>query len=233
MDPHRKREFKDRVYAQIERVTKALASRRRLELLDLLAQGEATVEELAEETEMSVQNTSQHLKVLRESRLARVRRRGTYAYYRAASPEIVSLCQTVRRVAEAHLAEMDRIAETYLLDSGRMDALSVEELRRRLDDGAVVVLDVRPEDEYRAGHIPGARSIPVDELERRLDEIPEDTDVVAYCRGPYCVLSDEAVQTLEQSGRSAYRLEVGLPEWETAGHPVERGDGAGPTRQRR
>lgn len=221
MDRDRKRSFKEEIYDQFARIGKAFSSARRLELIDLLAQTERSVEELAEETGMSVANTSRHLQVLRRERLVRRRKEGTYVYYTLAGTEVYDAWKAVRALAESRLAEIEDTVQRYLSDREQLEALTTEELEDRLAEDGVIVLDVRPEEEYRSGHIPGARSVPVDRLESRLDELPEEGEIVAYCRGPYCVFSDEAVRRLQEEGRTAHRLEGGLPDWEAEGRPVE------------
>lgn len=223
MDRDRKRAFKDEIYEQFARIGKAFSSASRLELIDLLAQRERTVDELAEETEMSVANTSRHLQVLKGERLVRRRKEGTRAYYRLAGPQVYRAWGAVRTLAEARLAEVEETVRRYLSDRDEMEALTPDELEARLERDDVLVLDVRPEEEYEAGHIPGARSIPVDRLEEHLDELPDDRDIVAYCRGPYCVYSDDAVQELREEGHDALRLTEGLPDWLVEGRPVEGG----------
>ena len=217
----RKRAFKNELFEQFARLGKALASGRRLELLELLAQGERTVEELAKETGMSVANTSLHLKALRQAQLVDVRRQGLYAYYRLASDRVFALWQSLRELGDAQLAEVQRIVRTYLEDRRSLASIGSEELARRLKERSVIVLDVRPEEEYRAGHIAGARSIPVSELQVRLREIPKGKEIVAYCRGPYCVFADEAVDFLRSAGRTAVRLASGFPDWKSQGLPVD------------
>lgn len=221
MEDSQKRSFKDEIYDQFARIGKAFSSARRLELVDLLAQTERTVEELAEETGMSVANTSRHLQVLRRERLVRRRKEGTYVHYTLAGPEVYRAWKAVRALAEVRLAEIDDTVRRYLTDRDQFEAVTAGELEARLDDEDVIVLDVRPTEEYRAGHIPGARSVPIDRLEEHLDALPEDKEVVAYCRGPYCVFSDAAVRRLRARGRKARRLEVGLPDWVAEGRPVE------------
>lgn len=221
MDPNHKRAFKDEIYDQFARIGKAFSSASRLELIDLLAQRERTVDELAEETEMSVANTSRHLQVLKGERLVRRRKDGTRAYYTLAGPEVYRAWKAVRILAESRLAEVEETVQRYLTNREEMEALSPEELEARLEQDDVVVLDVRPEEEYKAGHIPGARSIPIDQLEDHLDELPDGKEIVAYCRGPYCVYSDDAVQRLRENGRDAARLTEGLPDWLVEGRPVE------------
>jgi rhodanese-related sulfurtransferase len=192
----------------------ALGSGRRAEIVDVLAQGERSVDELAGEISQSVANTSQHLQVLARAGLVRSRREGTRIIYRLASDRVGELWAAVRDVAVRHVAEVSVLADEYLGERNGVEQLSAEELARRLERGDVVVLDVRPQAEFRAGHIAGARSAPVDELPRR-------REVVAYCRGPYCVYADEAVRLLRSRGLKARRLDVGYPEWQRAGLPVE------------
>jgi rhodanese-related sulfurtransferase/DNA-binding HxlR family transcriptional regulator len=220
MDPSAKRTFKDQLFEQFARIGKGLASGRRLELLELLAQGERTVEELARETGMSVANTSQHLRALREAQLVEVRREGLYARYRLANEHVFALWQALRELGSARLAEIRHIVETYLTDRESLSGITCEELSRRLKDRSVVLLDVRPEEEYQAGHVAGARSIPLTELRARLKELPKKKEIVAYCRGPYCVFADEAVALLRSHGRKATRLEAGFPDWKARGLPV-------------
>ncbi len=215
------REFKDRLFEQFARVGKALASPRRLQIVDLLAQGERTVEEIARETDMSVASASQHLQALKAARMVEARREGLYAHYRLADEDVFRTWHAVRALAESRLAEVEGIVETYLEDRDALEAVDAAELMGRLSDGSVIVLDVRPEEEYRAGHIPGALSVPVDALEAALETLPRDREVVAYCRGPYCVFSDKAVAFLRTRGYRARRLRQGLPDWRAGGMPVE------------
>lgn len=219
------RAFKNALYEQLARIAKAIASPRRLELVDLLAQGERTVEALAREASLSVASTSQHLQVLREAHVVEALKDGLYVHYRLASPAVFALVQSVRSVAEAQLADMQRVVDTYLKDRKGLDAVGREELLERVRAGEVVVLDVRPDEEYAAGHIPGALGIPITELEARLSELPRRREVVAYCRGPYCVYADEAVKLLLAHGRKARRLHEGFPEWRAAGLPTEASTG--------
>jgi len=215
------RAFKDRLYAEFATIGKALASAHRLELLDLLGQGERSVDELAQEIGQSLANTSAHLQVLRQARLVEADKRGLNVVYRLAAPDVFTLWRTLRDLGTTRLAEIDRLVETFLTDRAGLDAVDIAELRQLVDDGRVTLLDVRPELEYRQGHIAGARSIPVDELERRLAELPRDREIVAYCRGPYCVYSDEAAELLHRHGFQVRRLNEGFPEWRAAGLPVE------------
>ena len=209
------------LFDEFARVARALASGRRLELLDVLANGERTVEALAGEVALSVANTSQHLQVLRQAGLVITRREGTSIHYRLAGPEVFELWRALRTLAATRLAEVERLAAAYLGARDQLEPVTRQELARRLGDGdPVVVLDVRPAAEHAAGHLPGAVSIPVEELRRRLAELPHDRDIVAYCRGPYCAFAQEAVELLRQEGFSARRLEDGLPEWRAAGLAV-------------
>jgi rhodanese-related sulfurtransferase/DNA-binding HxlR family transcriptional regulator len=202
-------------------VAQALGSGRRAEIVDVLAQGERSVEELAAEISQSVANTSQHLQVLARAGLVRSRREGTRIIYRLASYRVAELWAAVRDVAARHVAEVSVLADEYLGDRDGVEQLSAEELARRLERGDVVVLDVRPETEFRAGHIAGARSIPLPELEELAGTLPKRREVVAYCRGPYCVYADDAVRLLRGRGVKARRLDIGYPEWDRAGLPVE------------
>ncbi len=216
------RAFKDQVYAQFARLGKALASAQRLELIDVLAQGERSVEELAQETGRPIANTSQHLRILYQARLVEVRKDGLYAYYRLADPAVFAALQAVRVLGERQLAEIDRLVETYLHHPEHLKPISSTELSQRMAEGVVVVLDVRPAIEYHQGHIAGATSIPLDELEIRLADLPPNQEIVAYCRGPYCLFADDAVTLLTTRGYQARRLREGYPEWHAAGLPTEQ-----------
>jgi rhodanese-related sulfurtransferase len=202
-------------------VAQALGSGRRAEIVDLLAQGERSVDEIATEIDQSVANTSQHLRVLARAGLVRSRRQGTRVFYRLASERVSDLWAAVRDVAVRHVAEVGVLADEYLGERDAVDQLSAQELERRLARGDVVVLDVRPEPEYRAGHIPGARSVPLSALPSLAPKLPRRRQIVAYCRGPYCVYADDAVRLLQGRGLKARRLDVGFPEWRRAGLPVE------------
>jgi rhodanese-related sulfurtransferase/DNA-binding HxlR family transcriptional regulator len=201
-------------------VAQALGSGRRAEIVDLLAQGERSVDEIAAEISQSAANTSQHLQVLARAGLVRFRREGTRAIYRLASDQVAELWAAIRDVAVRHIAEVSVLADEYLGERDGVEHVSAADLEQRLARGDVVVLDVRPEREYAAGHIAGARSVPVDELEAVAAELPRRRAVVAYCRGPYCVYADDAVRLLRERGLNARRLDVGFPEWRRAGLPV-------------
>jgi rhodanese-related sulfurtransferase/DNA-binding transcriptional ArsR family regulator len=214
------RRFKDRLYGQYARIGKALGSPHRLELLELLAQGERTVESLAREVELSMANASQHLQVLRAAGLVDIRRQGVFIHYRLADDAVIRLSGSLRTVAERRLAELERLVRAEFKARSDAEAVSLDELLARSRRDEVVVLDTRPTHEYQAGHIPGALSIPVDELQQRLRRLPRNKEYVAYCRGPYCVYADRAVEILRGSGRRARRLKEGFPEWKAAGLPV-------------
>jgi rhodanese-related sulfurtransferase/DNA-binding transcriptional ArsR family regulator len=217
------RAFKDRIYAELARIGKAVAAPARLELLDLLCQGPRTVEALANETAFSVANTSQHLQILRAARLVEAERRGLRVEYRLADAEVSRFLHALRGLAESRLAEIEQVTRLYLDGRGAMDAVRGDELLRRVRDGEVTVLDVRSAEEYRAAHIPGARSIPMSELEARLRELPKKREIVAYCRGPYCVMAIDAVELLRKKGFRAQRMEQGVLEWRARGWRLEAG----------
>jgi rhodanese-related sulfurtransferase len=202
-------------------VAQALGSGRRAQIVDVLAQGERSVEEIATEISQSVANTSQHLRLLARSGLVRSRREGTHVFYRLASDRVGELWAAVRDVAASHVAEVSGLAEEYMGERHDVEQLSASELHERLARGRVVVLDVRPEQEYRAGHIAGARSVPLPDLAAVANELPRRKEIVAYCRGPYCVYADDAVRLLRKRGLNARRLDVGFPEWRRAGLPLE------------
>jgi rhodanese-related sulfurtransferase len=213
---------KDALFDGFADIAKALANGRRAELIDVLAQGERHVEELADEIGQSLANTSFHLRTLAGAGLVVTRRDKNRIYYRLASDRVIELWSALRDVAAAHHAELDELAAAYLGHRDEFDELSRTELAARLAAGDVVVLDVRPSPEYAAGHIAGARSIPADRLARELRTLPADVEIVAYCRGPYCLLADEAVRLLRRKGRAARRLEDGFPEWRQADLPIQQ-----------
>ena len=224
-DTHR--EFKDRLYAQFARVGKALSSPHRLEILELLAQGERTVDSLATEVGLSLANASQHLQALRQAALVESRKDGLFVSYRLSDPTVFELCTTVRTVAERQLADLGRLVREHFGDRSDAEAVEMNELLKRARSKGVVVLDTRPPSEYAAGHIAGAISVPVDDLQRRLRQLPKGKEYVAYCRGPYCVYADRAVEILRSNGRQARRLREGFPEWRAAGLPIEANAGSG------
>lgn len=214
------RQAKDALYDALASVAKAMGNGRRAEIVDVLAQGERRVESLATEIGQSVANTSQHLQVLLRSSLVRTRRDGTRVHYSLASDEVVRLWLAMRNVAASHVTRLDELAAAYVGDRSELSSISREELAERLRAGDVVVLDVRPSEEYAAGHVPGAVNVPPAELRERLSALPGGQTVVAYCRGPYCVYADDAVRFLGSQGHAASRLSDGFPEWAAAGLPV-------------
>ncbi len=210
------------IFESLARVGTALSSATRLEFLELLAQAERSVDELANLTGVSVANTSQHLQKLRQAGLIVGRKEGLYVYYRLAGDAVVGLLAALGGVGEAYVAEVERIVRLYLIEKDSLEPVPARELLERARKGLVTVLDVRPPEEFAAGHLPGAVNIPVHELEKRLGELPKRKEVVAYCRGPYCLMSYDAVQLLRKKGLKARRLQNGLPEWRLAGLPVTR-----------
>jgi rhodanese-related sulfurtransferase/DNA-binding HxlR family transcriptional regulator len=214
------REAKTALFDALASVAQALGNGRRAEIVDVLAQGERSVEEIAHEIAQSTANTSQHLQVLARTGLVRSRREGTRVIYRLASETVSDLWAAVREVAERQVADVGVLADEYLGERDPIEQLSAEELEQRLRRGEVVLLDVRPEREFASGHIAGARSAPVDELESLAAKLPRRREIVAYCRGPYCVYADDAVRLLKARGLKARRLAVGYPEWRRAGRPV-------------
>ncbi len=215
------REFKDAIYEQFARISKALSSPKRLELLDLLCQGERSVEVLAKSTGLSVANASQHLHTLRAARLIEAEKRGLFVVYHLADRQVCDLLSAIRLLAEARLAEIEQITRQFMESHPNLEPVDRETLRERVLSGAVTLLDVRPKEEYLAGHIPGALCVPLEELEERLDGLPRNQEIVAYCRGPYCVLAVEAVERLKARGFKAHRMEDGVVEWRSLGLPVE------------
>jgi ArsR family transcriptional regulator len=211
------------LYAQFASVAKAIANEHRLELLELVAQGERSVEALAERAGLSIANASQHLQHLRRAGLVTARRQAKFVLYRLADDAVLAMLAAMHKVAERNVGEVERILRSYFHARDDLEPVSRAELTRRMKQGLVTVLDVRPEDEFALGHLPGARNVPLSQLKRRLSTLDRKTEIVAYCRGPYCVLSFEAVAQLRKLGFKARRLEDGLPEWRAAGLPVETG----------
>jgi rhodanese-related sulfurtransferase len=219
--------LKKAIYEQLARIGKAVASPPRLELLDLLCQGPRTVEGLAREAGQTVANTSQHLQVLRGARLVEADKQGLYVTYRLADSAVCDFFQKLRDLAELRLAEVESMMRQLREGPERLEPIERKALLRRVRRGEVVVLDVRPPEEYRAGHIPGAVSLPLKNLKARLSALPKSQEIVAYCRGPYCVLAAEAVEILKAKGFRAFRLEDGIPEWRAHGLPVATGKDPG------
>jgi rhodanese-related sulfurtransferase len=225
------RQVKDQLFSLWAEVGKALSSPKRLELLDLIAQGERTVEELATETGLTVNNTSSHLSVLKAARLIERRKEAQSVYHRLASPEIITLLRSMQAVTRSTSHEIEHLAQTYLEGRDELEPLTALELKDRLRKGEVTLIDVRPELEYRAGHIEGAVSVPLEKLKARYSEFPRSRPVIAYCRGPYCVFAIDAVEQLRKRGFKSFRLAVGYPDWAAAGFPTESEDESARTRR--
>ncbi|NOX34914.1 MAG: metalloregulator ArsR/SmtB family transcription factor [Deltaproteobacteria bacterium] len=221
MNPNRR--FKDEIYDQFSRIGKAVSSPKRLELLDILCQGERTVENLARETSLTVANTSQHLQVLKNSRLVEQEKKGLYVVYRPA-PMVCEFFFSMRKIAENRIAEIEQIKNRFLEGKKGMEPVDRDALIKRIQKEEVTILDVRPPEEFRAGHISGAVSVPLQELELMLAKLPKTREIVAYCRGPYCVLSVQAVELLNKKGYHAVRLEEGVQDWRAMGLPVASGE---------
>lgn len=215
------RTFKADLFRQFARIGNALSNGTRLEMLEMLAQQERSVDALGRALGLSVANASQHLKQLRHAGLVLARKEGQFVYYRVASDDVMRLFGALMLVGEKQLAEVERLVNSFLTARDSLEPVPAKELLRRMRDGVVTVLDVRPAGEFAAGHLPGAVNIPLDQLTARMRELPAKREVIAYCRGPYCLLAFEAVETLRKKGRKARRLEQGLPEWRLAGLPIE------------
>jgi rhodanese-related sulfurtransferase len=213
---------KREIFASLARIGTALSSPTRIDFLELLAQAERTVEQLSGLSGATVANTSQHLQKLRQAGLIVGRKEGLYVYYRLAGDEVVGLLSALAQTGAAYLADVERIVRLYFAQKDDLEAVPAKEVLERARRGLVTVLDVRPPEEYVAGHLPGAVNIPIHELEKRLSELPKRREIIAYCRGPYCLMSYDAVALLRKKGVKARRLEAGLPQWRLAGYPVER-----------
>ena len=213
--------FKQDLFTQFARVGKAMSNGNRLELLEFIAQGERSVDELAKVSGLSVANTSQHLQQLRQAGLITCTKRGLKVFYRLSGDDVIDLFNSLRNVAERHLADVQQLVNTFLTVKDDLEPIPATELLDRVKDGLVTVLDVRPPEEYQSGHVPGAINVPLSELEAHLSQLDPQQEVVAYCRGPHCVLAFDAVEKLRQNGIKAHRMEDGFPEWKSAGLPVE------------
>lgn len=217
------RELKDLLYTQFARIGHAVSTPKRIELLDLLSQGEKAVEQLAVQSDTPVKNTSAHLRALRQARLVETRREGAYVYYRLAGDDVFHFLRCLQALGRNRLAGVEQATHAFLTSRDELEPVTLKELRRLLRDGEVTVLDVRPRDEYEAGHIPGALSVPVAELKAHLRELPKSRELIAYCRGPYCIYSLEAVMQLRKRGYRVRRTDEGFPDWRADGLPVARG----------
>ena len=227
------RRFKDEIFEQFARIGKAVASAKRIELLDLLSQGERHVEALAQAANISVANTSQHLQILRASRLVETEKSGVFVTYKLADQSVAEFVRQLRMLAENRLAELEQTTRSFLEGRIGFDPVNRQQLLRRVRKGEVTVLDVRPAEEFRAGHLPRALSLPLEDLEARMKDLPKDREIVAYCRGPYCVMAIEAVARLRERGFRAVRLDMGVVDWRAQGFPVEQGAVAQRWRNRR
>jgi len=216
-----KRDFKDKVYGELAKVTKAMANPHRLEIIELLAQGDYSVEQLSIQTSLSVANASQHLQVLKTAGLAEVTRNGNFIHYRLANPNVFKAWKALRELGVERIASVEKLVKDFRKSRFTLESVTIDELIQKLDSGTVTIVDVRPEMEYRKGHIANSVSIPYDELSSRLKELPKRTEIIAYCRGPFCVFADDAVAMLKKAGYKARRLEEGFPDWEVMGLPIE------------
>lgn len=215
-----KQEFKFRIYNELSALTKAMSNPFRLQIIDLLAQGSRTVEEIAGQLSISIANTSQHLQVLKGANLVTVYKQGHYAHYRVASDEVVRSWHSLRDLGINRMAEIDRTLRQFREERESFESISIDELLKKIDEGNVIILDVRPQKEFAAGHITGARSIPIDQLAQRLAELSGEKATIVYCRGPFCVFADDAVQMLTQRGIPCRRLEEGFPDWKIRNLPI-------------
>ena len=216
-----KREFKDKVYQELAKITKALSNPHRLEIIELLAQGEYSVEQIASQTNVSIANASQHLQLLKTSQLVEINRQGNFIYYRLANTNVFKAWKALRELGVERISSIEKIIKDFKQAKFSFESLSINELITKLEKGRVTILDVRPETEYRKGHIANAVSIPIEQLEKRLKELPKRNEIIAYCRGPFCVFADEAVALLSKKGYNAIRLEEGYPDWQLEGLPIE------------
>lgn len=215
-----KREFKDKVFSELARISGALSNPRRLEIIDLLSQGEKTVEKIAQHTGMSVANASQHLQVLKNGSLVEIKRQGNFIYYRLASEQVSEIWKNLRDFGTDRLSEIEQVVKAFRAGKEIFESLSIEGLLKKMELENVTLLDVRPQDEYHSGHIADSVCIPINELAGRLHELPKTQLIVAYCRGPFCVFADEATQLLRQNGFQSSRLEEGFPDWKLKGLPI-------------
>lgn len=216
-----KREFKNKVYGELSNITKALANPHRLEIIELLAQGDYSVEQISLQTDLSIANASQHLQVLKAAQLVDVTRSGNFIYYRLANVNVFKAWKALRELGVERIASIEKIIKDFRRTRMKFDSMTIDQLIRKIRSGKVTILDVRPETEFKAGHIVNAISIPIDQLPSRLRELPKRNEIIAYCRGPFCVYADEAVALLNKAGYKATRLEEGFPDWSVMGLPVE------------
>ncbi len=216
-----KREFKDKVYGELSQITKAMANPHRLEIIELLAQNEFSVEQIAIQTNLSIANTSQHLQVLKNAQLVDINRQGNFIHYRLANTNVFKTWKALRELGIERIASIEKVVKEFRQSKFKLESLTIDELLKKLESEKITILDVRPEAEFKKGHIENAISIPIDELKSRLKELPRKNQIIAYCRGPFCVYADEAVTLLNKAGYKATRLEEGFPDWSLMGLPVE------------
>jgi rhodanese-related sulfurtransferase/DNA-binding transcriptional ArsR family regulator len=216
-----KREFKDKVYDELARITKALANPHRLEIIELLAQGDYSVEQIAIQTDLSIANTSQHLQVLKTAQLVGVTRNGNFIHYRLANGNVFKAWKALRELGVERIAAVEKLVKDFRHSKFKFESVTIEELSAKIESGRVTILDVRPAVEYSKGHIQNALSIPFPELSKRLGELPKRREIITYCRGPFCVYADQAVALLNKAGYKAKRLEDGFPDWASMGLPIE------------
>ncbi|MFZ6010362.1 MAG: ArsR/SmtB family transcription factor [Bacteroidota bacterium] len=216
-----KREFKDKVYAELAKITKSMANPHRLEIIELLAQGEFSVEQIAEQTNLSVANASQHLQVLKVAQLVEINRQGNFIFYRLSNNNVFKAWKALRELGVERIAAIEKVVKEFRKSKSDFETVTIDRLIEKIDSGKVTILDVRPESEYKQGHIANAISIPIGELSKRLNELPKRAEIVAYCRGPFCVYADEAVALLTKAGYKATRLEEGFPDWKVQYLPIE------------
>jgi rhodanese-related sulfurtransferase/DNA-binding transcriptional ArsR family regulator len=216
-----KRQFKDKVYSELARITKSMANPHRLEIIELLAQGEFSVEQIAEQTNLPIANASQHLQVLKLAQLVEINRQGNFIFYRLANANVFKAWRALRELGVERIEAIDKVVKEFRKSKFDFETVTIDELIEKLESGKVTILDVRPESEFKQGHIANAISIPIEELSKRLKELPKRTEIIAYCRGPFCVYADEAVALLMKAGYKATRLEEGFPDWSLMGLPIE------------
>jgi rhodanese-related sulfurtransferase len=216
-----KRDFKDKVYNELAKITKSMANPHRLEIIELLAQGEFSVEQIAEQTHLSIANTSQHLQVLKVAQLVEINRQGNFIFYRLSNSNVFKAWKALREFGVERIAAIDKVVKEFRKSKFDFETVTIDELIERIQSGKVTILDVRPESEFNQGHIANAISIPIDELSKRLNELPKRTEIVAYCRGPFCVYADEAVVLLKKAGYKTSRLDEGFPDWKLKELPIE------------
>lgn len=216
-----KRKFKDKVYHELARITKSMANPHRIEIIELLAQGEFSVELIAEQTNLTVANASQHLQVLKNAQLVEINRQGNFIFYRLSNNNVFKAWKALRELGVERIESIENVVKEFRKSKFNFETVTIDELIEKVDAGKVTILDVRPESEYKQGHIPNAISIPIDELSKRWKELPKHTEIIAYCRGPFCVYADEAVALLTKAGYKANRLEDGFPDWKLQELPIE------------